>query len=262
MQLETITPEQRCSACSSENELGFDISMAFQPIVDLKSKEIFAQEALVRGVNGEPAGTIFKQVTPEKLYKFDQTCRVKAIELAAKLEIDTLLNINFMPNAVYHPKNCLRTTLKAANEFGFPVDKIVFEVTESERVIDPNHLKNILIEYKRSGFLTAIDDFGAGFSNFNLLTGFQPDFIKLDMELIRDINIVKVKQSIVKSIVQVAKDLGIIIIAEGIENAEELETLTDFGIDLLQGYYFARPSFESLAEISDETLQIYELEMS
>lgn len=250
MQLETaLETRVGCRACGLQTELGFDFTMAFQPIIDVTTGEIFAQEALARGLNRESAGQIIGQVTPENLYKFDQTCRVKAIALAAKLGIDSFLSINFMPNAVYHPKNCLRTTFLAAEEHGFPLDKIIFEVTEAEEVTDKNHLKNIIHEYKNFGFRTAIDDFGAGYAGLNLLSVFQPDFIKLDMELTRDVDRDFVKQTIVKSIVRVADDLGITIIAEGIETADELARLTDFGIELFQGYYFAPPAFESLAEI-------------
>ena len=154
-----------------------------------------------------------------------------------------------MPNAVYRPENCIRTTIRAASEYNFPLDKIIFEITEVERVSDNSHLKNIVTEYQRQGFKTAIDDFGAGYSGLNLLSVFQPDFIKLDMELTRAITTNLIKQSIVKGILHVARDLGIAIIAEGIETKDELETLQDFGINLFQGYYFARPAFEALAEI-------------
>lgn len=253
IQLNTRTSPLGCHSCQSENALQFDFTMAFQPIVNIATKEIFAHEALARGLKGESAGTIISQVTEENLYKFDQTCRIKAIELAAKLDIQTFLSINFMPNAVYHPKNCLRTTFKTARENEFPLDKIIFEITEAEEIVDRNHLTNIISEYKKHGFKTAIDDFGAGYSGLNLLTAFQPDYIKLDMELTRDINTEFVKQTIVKSIVQVADDLGIVIIAEGIETADELNCLTDYGIELFQGYYFARPAFQSLAELSAET---------
>ena len=255
-QLQTQTPETGCGACSENSALSFDFTMAFQPIVDFRSREIFAQEALVRGLNGESAGEIIAKATRENLYKFDQTCRIKAVRLASKLNIKSFISINFLPNAVYRPENCLRTTIKAANENNFPLEKIIFEITEVEQVKDNSHLKNIVTEYQRQGFKTAIDDFGAGYSGLNLLSSFQPDFIKLDMELVRDINKNSIKQIIVKGIIQVANDLGITIIAEGIETKNELEILQNFGINLFQGYYFAKPAFESLAEISPEVFPL------
>ncbi|MEO1131112.1 MAG: EAL domain-containing protein, partial [Cyanobacteria bacterium J06639_1] len=99
--LATDPPPKGCSDCGESSELDFDFSMAFQPIVDATTGREFAQEALVRGVNGEPAGTVFQHVNDRTRYRFDQTCRIKAIQLAARLGIDCYLSINFMPNAVY-----------------------------------------------------------------------------------------------------------------------------------------------------------------
>lgn len=245
------TIKNGCSACSEKNTLGFDFTMAFQPIVDFQQKTVYAHEALCRGLNNEPAGTILERLTPENMYKFDQLCRIKAVAFAARLGFDAFVSINFMPNAVYNPENCLRTTLKAAADNNFPISQIIFEITEVEQVKDDNHLKNIVNEYKRQGFKTAIDDFGSGYSGLNLLSMFQPDIIKLDMNLIRDIDQSFVKRSIVKNTVQICNDLGITVIAEGIENKNELNVLRDFGLNLFQGYYFAKPSFESIAELSD-----------
>lgn len=241
-----------CAGCNEKITLDFDFTMAFQPIIDFDAQTVFAQEALVRGLNKESAGEILSRLTDENLYKFDQTCRVKAVALASKLKIETNLSINFLPNAVYKPENCLRTTLKAAAENDFPIDRIIFEITEVERVNDNRHLKNIVTEYKRHGFKTALDDFGSGYSGLNLLSAFQPDIIKLDMELTRDIDADAVKRTIVKNIVNLCRDMGIIMIAEGIESKNELTVLRDFGLNLFQGYYFAKPAFESIAEVSAE----------
>lgn len=84
------------------------LSMAFQPMVDLKEQRIESYEALVRGANGEGAAEMLKWATGDQLYAFDQACRVKAIELAGALGIDRNLNINFLPNAVYEPRTCIR----------------------------------------------------------------------------------------------------------------------------------------------------------
>lgn len=235
-----------CKHCIDQDSLGFEISMAFQPIVDTSSKTIFAHEALVRGPNGEPAGTIFAQVNDDNRYRFDQTCRVTAIELAARLKISTYLHINFMPNAVYSPERCIRTTLEAAERFGFPPTRIVFEITEGEKITDHDHLRHIIQHYQNIGFLTAIDDFGAGSSGLNLLADFQTDLIKLDMALVRNIQSDPIRESIVEGIVRVCEKLNIRVIAEGVETVDELETLQRLNITLFQGYYFAKPSFESI----------------
>ncbi|MBV7297827.1 EAL domain-containing protein [Enterovibrio sp. NIFS-20-8] len=220
--------------------------MAFQPIVDLKNKDVFAYEALARGINGESAYSVIKQVHEGNRYLFDQTSRVKAISLAAKLGMTKKLSINFLPNAVYQPKRCIRTTLEEAKRVGFPIDKIMFEVTEVEQVHDHEHLNNILEYYKSQGFTVALDDFGAGFSGLNILADLEPNIVKLDMGLIRNINASRKHQIIVSNSVRMLRELGCIVVAEGIETRAELDCLRAMGIDIFQGYLFAKPELEKL----------------
>src|SRR4051812_27209972 len=175
-----------CQGCRSEADQ-FDIAMAFQPIVDSKTGLPFAYEALVRGGGGEGAGEVLSRVTPENRYAFDQQCRVAAIEgavAAGILETDAKLSINFLPNAVYLPVACIQLTLKTARATGFPTERLIFEFTENEEMADTDHIKDIVESYRKMGFATAIDDFGAGYAGLGLLAKFQPDLIKMDMELI------------------------------------------------------------------------------
>lgn len=239
-----------CKECLDGAALDFEFSMAFQPIVDVRSKTVFAQEALVRGIGGLSAGEVFKNVNANNIYAFDQACRVKAINLASKLNMDSLLSINFMPNAVYRPELCIRTTLAAAAEFAFPVDQIMFEVTESEKVRDVPHLQSIISHYQKQGFVTALDDFGAGYSGLNTLADLEVDVLKIDMYLVRNINSNSRKHAIVRGIAATCQELGVRMIAEGVETRDEFTSLREFGIELFQGYYFARPSYESLADIA------------
>ncbi|WP_404360006.1 EAL domain-containing protein [Methylotuvimicrobium sp. KM1] len=239
-----------CAECAGGAGLGFDFTMAFQPIVNTTTRSIYAHEALARGLNNEPAGKVFEQVNDANCYRFDQSCRTKAIKLASELNMDTFLSINFMPNAVYRPELCIRTTLEAAKIYGFPVDRIIFEITEGEQVKDHAHLLEIVRYYQSQGFKTAIDDFGAGYSGLNLLAEIQTDIIKLDMALIRHIDQDRNRQAIVKAILQLCSELSIIPLAEGIETYEELSVLQSFGLELFQGYYFAKPAFQSLAALT------------
>ncbi|EWC40598.1 EAL domain-containing protein [Pseudomonas stutzeri] len=237
-----------CPSCASGERLGFGFSYAFQPIVDLQARQIFAHEALVRGPAGEPAPTVLSQVTEDNRFRFDQACRVKAIRQAARLAMPGRLSINFMPNAIYRPELCIRSTLEAARAHDFPVDRIIFETVEGERVNDAKWLATVLREYQRIGFLTAIDDFGAGFAGLNLLADFQPDIIKLDMDLIRGIDQSRARQAIVRAAVGMCAELDIQVIAEGIETADECSALRDLGIHLMQGFLFSRPLFEACAQ--------------
>ena len=222
--------------------------MAFQPIVHLQSGEIFAHEALVRGIKGESAWSVLSKVTDDNRYAFDQACRVRAIEMARTLKVGEAprVSINFEPNAVYEPSACIRRTLETARRTQMPLQNIIFEVTEGERVTDRGHLRNIFHEYRKHGLRTAIDDFGAGHSQLNLLADFQPDIVKLDMDLIRNIDKRRAAQRIVQAVVGICRDLEIKLIAEGIETQEECSALIDAGIELFQGYLFGKPAFEKM----------------
>lgn len=237
-----------CQGCQTGEPLPFEFTMAFHPILDLKRHGVWGYEALVRGVSGQGAGQILAMVDEANRYKFDQACRVKAIELASLLfvEPDTRLSINFMPNAVYEPAACIRATLEAAHWVGFAHQQIMFEFTENERMTDVAHVQRIVTEYRKQGFATALDDFGAGYAGLNLLASFQPDFIKLDMDLIRGIAASHARQTIVAGVVSITRQLGIEVIAEGVETAAELDTLREAGIHLFQGYLFAKPAVAAL----------------
>lgn len=247
-----ISP-QGCGACKDGVQEPFPFSMAFQPIVDIDAKRVFAYEALVRGPNDEPAGWVLRQLTKENQYSFDQVCRVKAIALAKTLnlaETGASLSINFIPGAVYSPVACIQTTLKAAQRVGFPLDRLIFEITEGEEIADRKHLIDIVNEYRRHGFRMAIDDFGAGYSGFNVLAELPLDIVKLDMDLIRNIDQRPKALAIVRSMVDLCRTLRTTLIAEGVETIAEFAALRDCGVNLMQGYLLARPAFESLPEFS------------
>lgn len=224
-------------------------TMAFQPIIDIDSQRIFAYEALVRGVHGEPAQSILDLADESNRYALDQGCRSKAIEMASDLGMAATganLCINFYPNAVYNPAACLRRTLETAARKNFPLDRLIFEVTEGERVRDQDHLNAIIREYRARGFRVAIDDFGAGYAGLNLLANFQPDILKIDRELTREVHQRRASSVIIQSIMAACHSLGIQVIAEGIETEDELLALQDLGVRYFQGFFFARPGFQYL----------------
>ena len=241
--------ELPCAACTKGQALGFDFSMAFQPIVDVAQQRIVGYEALARGLNGESAAQVMSQVNAQNLYRFDQTCRVKAIALAAELGITGYVSINFLPNAVYRPELCIRTTLAAAARYNFPVERILFEITEAEHVVDKAHLRDIIRYYQNSGFRTALDDFGAGYAGLNMLASFQPDIIKIDRELLSDIDASPIKQTIIRHTLALCHELNLTPLAEGVETLAEYYYLRRAGFNLFQGYLFARPGFEQLPDV-------------
>jgi len=244
-----------CEDCGKGERVGFAFEYAYQPIVNIETQQVFAHEALVRGPQGEGAPTVLSQVNEQNRYRFDQACRVKAIKGAKELGITEHISINFLPNAIYKPELCIRTTLEAARVHGFPLNRIIFEVTEGERIEDGPWFAQILREYKRFGFKTAIDDFGAGYAGMKLLADFQPDIIKIDMDLVRGIDSSRSRQAIVRSLVRLCDDLDITVIAEGIETVAERNHLRDAGIQLMQGYWFAKPAFRATAAINPAAFQ-------
>jgi EAL domain-containing protein (putative c-di-GMP-specific phosphodiesterase class I) len=236
-----------CDNCGNDERLGFSFSYAYQPIVDIQAREIYAHEALVRGPDGQSAYSVLSRVNEANRFRFDQACRVKAIKNAAALGMQSRLSINFMPNAIYQPERCIRTTLAAAHARNFPITRIIFETVEGEQIEDAKWLAEVLREYQRIGFLTAIDDFGAGFAGLNLLADFQPDIIKLDMALVRNVDKSPSRQAIVRNVARMGEELGIAILAEGVETRDECLALQAMGIRLMQGYLFAKPLFEDCA---------------
>ena len=237
-----------CNRC--DTPVPFAFTMAFQPIVDVSQRRVVYYEALVRGVNGESAFSILNQVTDELMYRFDQACRVKAIELASELGMTERLSINFLPNAVYEPEACIQSTLDTSRRVGWPTERLNFEITETERVVDRAHMRNIIDSYRRMGFTTSLDDFGNGYANLDLLTDLRPDTLKIDRELVMGCDSNVRRQAILKSMVSLARTLGTQLVAEGVETREESRCLLALGISVQQGYYFARPQIGELPTVA------------
>lgn len=220
----------------------------FHPIVSCSAPdEAFAYECLARGLTPEgdiiPPNKLFSFARDgEMLFQLDRACRLAAIRDAHKNNLKGNIFINFNPTAIYDPEYCLRTTVKAIEDAGIEQSRIVFEVVESDEVKDSGHLLTILSFYRSHGFRVALDDLGAGYGSLNLLHKLRPDFIKLDMDLIRGVHEDPFKASISANLLELARKLGIRSVAEGVETAGEWEWVKANGGDLAQGYYFAKPA--------------------
>jgi len=233
-------------------DLGFEFSFAFQPIVDIHNRKVVSYEALVRGPRGEPSAAVFAQVSRNNFAKFDEICRQKAIHLASRLKIPGQLNLNMSASSMYEVDMSITATFKASLQSGIPVGNIIFEVIEYESLVDNRNLLKYLKVIQDFGFKTAVDDFGAGHSGLTLLVQYQPNFIKLDRQLIAGIHQDSIKQSVFTGIQHICKRLSIDIVAEGVETTGEYHWLQDAGIRFFQGYYFARPAFEALPDVANK----------
>jgi EAL domain-containing protein (putative c-di-GMP-specific phosphodiesterase class I) len=235
----------------TKGEIGFDFSFAFQPIVNANNREIVSFEALVRGPHGEPSATVLSQVPNLDFPRFDEMCRLKAIHLASRLKIPNLLSLNLSAQGLYEIDLNITATFQASMDCGIPVENIIFEVLETESLTDQRNLLQYMQLIQDFGFRTAIDDFGAGYSGLKLLVNYQPTYIKLDRHLIGNIQRDKVKQCVFSGIWEICRRLSIEIVAEGVENANEYHWLSEAGVSMFQGYYFAKPAFEALPDVAN-----------
>jgi EAL domain-containing protein (putative c-di-GMP-specific phosphodiesterase class I) len=247
-----VRPLRRLAALSRAQWL-FDmvseerLTSFFQPIVwSDEPAKIYAHECLLRGVQTDgsliaPASILGLAKDSGTIFRTDFAARKAAIRRAAHLNVTDNLFINFTPAAVHDPANSLRTTIHAVDEADIPRENIVFEITETERTYDVLHLRSLIDHYRRFGFRIALDDVGSGYSSLNLIHQLRPDFIKLDMHLVRDIDQDPYKATITQKILEIAQKLDIKTVAEGIETTEELDWVRDHGADFAQGYLIAEP---------------------
>ncbi len=220
----------------------------FQPIVSIKdTSQIFGYESLLRGLDEQGnlilPGSILELATEAGLLpQLDQVARLSAIAQFNRHQVSGHIFINFTPTSLYDPASCLRSTVEAIDIAGISPERVVFEVVESDNPQDLDHLKAVLKYYRDAGFLVALDDLGSGYSSLNLLHQLRPDFIKLDMELIRNVHQDLYKASITEKLLEIAQKLNIQTVAEGIECIEELNWLRERGATFAQGYLIAKPN--------------------
>jgi len=221
-------------------------TFAFQPIIHAPSRSVFSYEALLRGRTGEPAATVLQAVRPAGASAFNEQCRLTAIDLAVRLGITTRLNLNFMPSDLKMSPTAVTSLLEAARRGSIPSGRIILEILESDIIEGIEDFAAAINAYRASGLTFAIDDFGSGYAGLNLLAEFQPDFVKLDMQIVRGIESRGPRQAIVRGILRTCRDLGIDVVAEGVETPDEYAWFRSEGIELFQGFLFARPGLECL----------------
>jgi blue light- and temperature-responsive anti-repressor len=220
-------------------------SFAFQPIVDAVSRKVVAYEALIRGPWDEPAWQVLNQVPPQRFHLFDQSARLEAIALAARLGIEVPLQLNFLPGTLDASPKAVLEAIEAAGRAGIAPDRIVLEVPENDVIVERNRFAALLKEARALGLRLAIDDFGATFASLTILDDLEPDQIKLDIRLIRSVERPGPRQHILRAIRRACYDLDIDVVAEGVETAAEYQFLAGQRVRLFQGYLFARPAFEA-----------------
>lgn len=237
-----------------------NINTVFQPIVSLKDGEVLGYEALSRISIPECSiriDELFQLARNEdRLWALEKLCRKKALKNSSTMPKSAVLFLNVDVKVMEDLDFKSGFTKKNLENYGIPPESIVFEITEKTAITDINLFRASINYYQSQNFKIAIDDFGSGYSGLNRLCSLSTNFLKIDINLIKDINKQAIKKSIISSIVDFCKKSSIKTIAEGIETRDELKTLIELGIDYGQGYYLAlpKPEFQSLDQ--DRRLEI------
>jgi len=224
------------------NNLGkifIDTKIFFQPIVDVKKKKVVAFEALCR----PPIKIVDLINTGKNTSEFSENfCRERALQRASELfGKEYMLFLNFHPRFLKDPLKNFGDFISSLFMYELDPSKVVVELTEYEKM-ELNTVKSLISFFKSEGVKVALDDVGSGYSGLFYLSELNPDIVKIDMELIRNVHEHKLKKVIVNYLIRISHEAGIKVVAEGIEKKEELETVLYMDIDYVQGYLIARPS--------------------
>ncbi|ABZ84638.1 signal transduction protein, putative [Heliomicrobium modesticaldum Ice1] len=237
--------------------------VVYQPLLSLEKGEIIGYEALCRG----PVDSYFASPSvlfplaekADLLYPLERQIREKAIAECGELLRDQLLFLNISPSVVKDPEFAQGNTRRLIAEHGLRPHNIVFEITERTAIDDFGSFRKTLKHYREQGFRVAVDDAGAGYSSLQAIAELQPDFIKIDMSLVRDIDTSSIKQALMETFVTFGRKIGAKIVAEGIETEKELRFLSQIGVDIGQGFFIGRPlpkregpSAEAIAVLADK----------
>jgi len=216
----------------------------YQPVVDLLERRIVGFEALTRVPPDTFAGPdqLFKAAYEnDSVWKLERLCRDRAIRSARGLGEEQLLFLNMEPDSIHDPALRSEATFALLRDANLKPSQVVLEMTEHSAVRDFTSLRQLLSYLQFHGFRLAVDDVGSGYSGLKSIAEIKPDFIKIDMALIRDIHQHPIKQDLTGTITRFSTSSGITLIAEGVEVVEELRCLQSLGVRYAQGYLFARP---------------------
>jgi EAL domain-containing protein (putative c-di-GMP-specific phosphodiesterase class I)/GGDEF domain-containing protein len=222
-----------------------DIDVRFQPVVRLRDGVVHGFEALTCG----PPGSIFE--SPEMLFAFaeetdeihelERICRMKSVSRARGLENGTKLFLNCSARGLAQPETFCRNLVDQAERCGLRPQDIVLEITERVAITAWQDFRRSVAALRLIGFPIAIDDVGAGYSSLQSVAETEPEYLKVDLSLVRDLHRSSIKQGLLKSLVGLAGSIGSRMIAEGVEEEGELEALKGLGVGYAQGFFFSRP---------------------
>lgn len=223
---------------------------AFQPIVDLELMEITSIEALIRGADGCSPYELFEKLTPSQLHKLDIDSKLTALEMFSEMQFDGFMSINLLPMSLLEYPDSVKMISEHAQRLGLKRDNVIIEITEQEAIANINDFNDLANSIRTNGMRLAIDDFGAGYAGLFLLADFQPHKLKIDRSIILGVANHGPRQAIVGAIMYITSRLGIEVIAEGVDNEQDLKWLISAGIKNIQGFYFAEPKFMGIPDVT------------
>ena len=236
--------QRRCTL--QEVLLEDKLATVFQPIVDLRDNSVLGVEALSRGPEGTvlhaPLRLFALAAEADLAFELDRKCRRRALSSARGLSAGQKLFINVLPSALYDPDFQGESLMGQLDGLGLSPDRIVLEITESSAIENYGVFAEALGEFTRLGFKIAVDDVGAGYSGLEKIAHLNPNYLKLDRQLIKDIDSSYIRREMARALKAFADKIGSTIIAEGIEREAELRTLVELGIEYGQGFLLARPA--------------------
>ena len=239
---------------------GARLAIVYQPVVCFCSGEVLGWEALTRGPRTSRfASPQFLFGFAEELgllYALEKVCRRLALEGLGAVEPHQKVFLNIHPSTVRDPNFVRGETMAVVRQVGLRPDNVVFEVTERHCIVDFVGFNRALEHYRSQGYLVAVDDVGSGFSSLQSIAEIRPDFIKIDMSLVRGINANPVKRALVETFTSLAEKIGSFVIVEGIETEEELAAVVGTGARYGQGYFLARPAFPKSYPRRDELTRV------
>jgi EAL domain-containing protein (putative c-di-GMP-specific phosphodiesterase class I) len=218
---------------------------AYQPIVLIKNRTILGYEALSRGARGtglETADDLFGAATDhELLVELDRLCRRRALLSSARVPSSARIFVNTLPGTIRDPQFRGKPLIDFLDKTQVSPDRIVIEITEKLVIDNYNLFRETMAYFTDLGMSFAVDDVGAGYSGLEAIARLKPDYLKIDMLLVRDVHVSLVNREMVKAIIALGHGIGSEVIAEGIHTEEEARALSDMGVDWGQGYLLARP---------------------
>jgi len=221
-----------------------ELTIHFQPIFRAQNGKIFGYEALTRHSS---KSINIKQLFDEakkdgSIFLLDMICRKNAIKKASTLAIKDYLFINVCPEILLKPQHTVGITDRLIEEFSFPKNQIILEITEKSAIENYNIFMASVFYYKQRGYKIAIDDFGAGFGGPKMLSLIEPEIVKIDRHFVSNLRKNSICKSFIEFTVSVCHNKNIMVVAEGVETHCQLEELIKLGVDFLQGFYLGEPS--------------------